>query len=80
MGVWNLVSKSDVSKPVIGKKKLFTKITSNLFSYLKKFPLAICSFIHDNVNTLKFKIGERLEVVEECQGKLKSSHFFYLNY
>ena len=33
-----------------------------------KYVIAICSFRHENSHTLSFKIGDRLEVVEENGG------------
>lgn len=32
------------------------------------FKIAISSFRHDNQQTLSFKIGDKLELKEECEG------------
>ena len=50
--------------------------------------LAICSFQHSNPHAIGFKIGDRLELKEECDGKcfsffldmfirLNNSYLFY---
>lgn len=74
MSVWNLITDQDL-KHAIGKRNFcLIKSTLNcLKSNLCQIHIAICSFIHESPYTLDFKIGDKLEIFEECEGNLMNS-------
>ena len=65
MGVWNLIPKDSQTNAIgIYRKNLIFFIFG-----LIHFILAICCFKHNNSNCLEFKIGDRIDLVEETDGK-----------
>jgi hypothetical protein len=71
MTVWKLIE-NESSKHVIGNYLTYKNIQQHFFVLITfmLLILAICSFNQENAHTLAFKLGERLEIIEECDGNL----------